>query len=418
MSIRIVASGKVRAVDAEAGTMEFVVSTDKVARDGMIIRKQAWKGSIARAAENEQFLPKFTIAHMHGPLADGSPPVLGTGIHPRWVEGEGLVVGVRWADEKIQPAVKFWRRGYEKGFLTDVSVEWGNSKFAEGADRQSDVPEIVDLTWDAFSACVIGADEGAKKRAAAAGDAEFVRMLEAEQARAVKPAETRAVVPPVAIEPSTAAAPPVTPDAQRLDRGVFIGATATGERNVIKDYAGCPAGKPWAVVAKHDGKLVDSFATEAEARAAAGPTTATPVAPVGGVVLDGHVEIKPGGGITVDPAGGVPALDPPLTAREVVDALKGPLVDALARLELAERAREAAHVALVAEVRGALEELRAAKAAPLGEAAGTPPSADGHSAADAEVREGGSVFDHFLEGVGDMRRAAHSINEKVAAASR
>lgn len=199
MSDRIVALGKVRAVNAEAGEMEFVVSTDQVARDGMIIRKEAWRSSIARARDNEQHRPKFTMAHEHKPLAhDGSPPILGTVVDPRWEEGVGLVAKVRWVGKDVQPAVGFWRRGYEIGALTDVSVEWGDSKFADGAGRMSQTPEIVDLDWHAVSAVIVGADPGAKKRAADAGEAELVRMIEAEEQR-LAAAQTRAPAAPVEV---------------------------------------------------------------------------------------------------------------------------------------------------------------------------------------------------------------------------
>lgn len=148
-----------------ADEMLAIASTEAMASDGLVVRKQAWNRTLARARESGWF-PRFLAGHQHH-APDGGPPTIGKIVAMRWIDREGLEIHVRFAPASVTPLGPRYAKAFADGYLTDLSVSWTDTRFApehEWANR--DVPEIVDLLCDEISAVSVGADAGAKKRPA------------------------------------------------------------------------------------------------------------------------------------------------------------------------------------------------------------------------------------------------------------
>lgn len=164
--------------DLGENEIEFVASTAQAASDGKIIREAAWQSSIERVRAGGR-TPKVLAYHLAG-YADGRQPVIGL-IPPESIRiepGVGLVHRIRFATEDVHPEGPRFYAAYRDGYLDAVSVGWDREMLApesEWADRA--IPEVMDLDWMETSCVPFGADEGAVKRARAAGQHDVAAFL-------------------------------------------------------------------------------------------------------------------------------------------------------------------------------------------------------------------------------------------------
>lgn len=224
------ATARVRAAADKAPDVdvEFVVSTDRVASDGLIVHRDFWRDYERGGARNGR-LPPFLASHKHA-APDGSIPVLGKPVpgSARWIDGEGFVVGVQWAGEDVNPLAPRMRAAVEQGFIDSVSMAWSQSELAPTPDEQTGAPVVMRGSWDEFSLVAVGADAGAKKRARAAG---FGDLFDDE------PADATGAALAAAHQRNAAT---LSPEGHAM------------QRMVMENHAGCPKDKPWALVSKDD----------------------------------------------------------------------------------------------------------------------------------------------------------------------
>ena len=159
--------------------IEFVASTAKVADDGKIIRESAWSSSIKRIRDGGR-TPKVLAGHIPG-YPDGRQPAIGKIVvkSVRMEPGVGLIHRIEFASEEVHPEGPRYYAAYRDGYLTDVSVGWDKEVLAPKSEWQSrGVPEVADLDWMDTSAVAFGADDGAVKRARAAGHVSVAALLD------------------------------------------------------------------------------------------------------------------------------------------------------------------------------------------------------------------------------------------------
>ena len=148
------------------GTVEFVASTEQMASDGLVIRREAWAPYLDGGELSAEVIP-FTASHETSPPGQ-AVPAIGVVVKRFWEEGTGLVIRVKFVGDDVNPQGPRWHKAYtmDPPALTDVSVSWRGTKFSrkDGEDNH-----VVGLKWREVAGVLDGADDGAKKRAAACG---------------------------------------------------------------------------------------------------------------------------------------------------------------------------------------------------------------------------------------------------------
>jgi len=258
------------------GEMEFVASTERRAADGLIIRKQAWTDSVARGQESSAWPPGLA-GHLHREPDTGMVPVVAKTLDARWVDGEGFVIRIKWASEDINPIAPRLQRAYEEGFLTDISVGWGETQLMErDLWEDDDTPEVVNLRWDEWSCVSVGSDSGAKKRAHEAGIDGVIchcsaclnetALLVADRERARRQAEEDQKL--AVADPEVADTEIADGDEEDADGDVVVDDDTTGgERRIVANHAECKEDGMSVGLVGSDGELIACFASTEDAKA-------------------------------------------------------------------------------------------------------------------------------------------------------
>lgn len=303
---RMTFTNAVRKAQKDDGTMTFLASSESLSTDGMIIRASAWSAPVEQARKSGVF-PPVLIGHQMK-LGTQDVPAIAKIVDARVLPDEGLEVDIRFADEDVNPNGPRFRRAYEEGFLTDVSVSWMGAKLE--VDRKTGEmlkpPTIVDIgKWVELSLVPVGADPAAKKRAMEEfGCAELV---------ADEDAGTRDVSDDDTTDDDDTAATQITSEHVRIqgqdgheytvainaDGKLEVSATLEGDdaRTVVENHADCPSDKPVALVSTDSDKVLGCHKTKADAAkqeaAIEKPRAADPAQPVTvNVDLSGLEEIR------------------------------------------------------------------------------------------------------------------------------